>query len=114
MNILLVEDDIETRFALATALREVGFIVREAATADEAMCLLTAPLDIQAVVTDVDMPGEMDGLKLAAHVQANAPGVCVVVVSGNDVSRKVAPLGVDFLQKPFTLESLIQRLKVTQ
>ena len=64
-------------------LGESGLDVVEAASADQAIARLEADSSIQLVLTDVDMPGSMDGLKLAHYVSRQWPPVRIIVISGN-------------------------------
>ena len=68
-NILLVEDEGLIREWLSEALEEAGYAVVAVSNADEAIAVLEARNDIYLVLTDIDMPGSMDGLKLAAAVR---------------------------------------------
>lgn len=99
-------------------LDEAGFKVFEAVNADEAVTLLMARPDVQAVVTDIEMSGSMNGLELARVVQERWPGIGVVVTSGraqpgpDEVTDKVA-----FLSKPYlpdTVIKVIQQLATPQ
>lgn len=109
MVVLVVEDEPLVRIFIADFLDEAGFKVLEAANADEALTILTARPDVQAVVTDIEMPrGSMNGLELARTVQERWPGVGVVISSGrerpgpDDLSEKVA-----FLAKPYLPDTVI-------
>lgn len=85
--VLVVEDETLVRMGIVDHLIDEGFTVLEASNADEAVAILTSNLDIRIVFTDVDMPGSMDGLKLAAAVRRRWPPIKIVVTSGH---RKVA------------------------
>jgi two-component system, response regulator PdtaR len=107
--VLVVEDETLVRMFMTDFLDEAGFKVFEAAHADEAMAVLQARPDVQAVVTDIEMPvGSMNGLDLAKVVRERWPGVGVVVTSGwarpgaDDLSEKVA-----FLPKPYRPDTVI-------
>ena len=63
--VLVVEDDFFSRVHAVNLVEDAGYIAVEASSADEAITLLEARKDIQIVFTDIDMPGSMDGLKLA-------------------------------------------------
>lgn len=65
--VLVVEDDYLLRIVAVSFLEDAGFATLEARSADEAIALLEARRDIRMVFTDIDMPGSMDGLRLA-HV----------------------------------------------
>ncbi|HEX3405960.1 MAG TPA: response regulator [Caulobacteraceae bacterium] len=79
-TVLVVEDDVLVRLVIASYLRDCGYRVLEAASADEALRLLQrdeAGIDI--VLTDVQMPGELDGFALAQWVRRERPQVEVVM-----------------------------------
>ena len=83
-------------------LKEAGFATVEAASADEAVALLEARTDIAVVFTDINMPGSMDGLKLAHAIRHRWPPVRVVVTSGRvTVRNEDLPSGGRFLGKPY-------------
>jgi CheY-like chemotaxis protein len=69
--VLIVEDEALVRMTAVVMIEEAGFEVLEAATADEAIVLLEARRDITVVFTDIEMPGSMDGLRLAQAVRAD-------------------------------------------
>jgi CheY-like chemotaxis protein len=80
-TVLVADDDVLIRMVIADYLRECGFRVVEAANADEAVAVLDAtPVD--AVFSDVHMPGSMNGFGLAAFVRQRYPGVAVTLTSG--------------------------------
>jgi len=110
-KILVVEDEPLIRMDLADTLRELGFFVFEASNADVAIRLLEADEDIAAVVTDVDMPGTMDGLALAFAVRRRWPPCRLIVVSGH--RRPAAndmPDGSRFIRKPLATNDLQRTL----
>lgn len=80
--VLVVEDDAIVRMDTASIIEEAGFEVIEAATADEAIVLLEARTDIKVVFTDIEMPGSMNGLKLAFTVRDRWPPVLIIIASG--------------------------------
>ena len=109
MVVLVVEDETLVRMFIADFLDEDGFKVFEAVNADEALTVLQARPDIQAVVTDIEMPaGSMNGLKLAQTIQERWPGIGVIITSGrerpgpDDLSDRVA-----FLAKPYLPDTVI-------
>lgn len=100
--VLVVEDEPLIRMDIADQLQNLDFEVMEAANAAEALDMLTANPNIQVIFTDIDMPGSMDGLKLAAAVRDRWPPVKIIVTSGH---RKVAmaelPDDSRFFAKPY-------------
>ena len=71
--VLIVEDDLLIRLHAAQIIEEAEFDVIEASNADEAIAILEARSDITVLFTDIQMPGSMDGLKLAAAVKGRWP-----------------------------------------
>jgi CheY-like chemotaxis protein len=84
--VLLVEDEFLVRQTLVDILREAEFWVVEAQDADEAFELLRSRTDVAAVLTDVNMPGSMDGFEFARLVRQGWPVVGVIVISGQSDS----------------------------
>ena len=98
-TILVVEDEILIRLDTADTLREQGNRVLEAADAAEALALLKTDKDIALVVTDVQMPGEIDGVDLTRVIKATWSRIPVVIVSGHLPAEK-AKEADRFLRKP--------------
>jgi CheY-like chemotaxis protein len=100
--VLVVEDE---SLILATAMdmvEEAGFDAIAASDADEAIRILESRNDIRAVFTDVQMPGSMDGLRLARVVRNRWPPVALIVTSGQaNVLEADLPTGGRFLRKPY-------------
>ena len=110
--VLVVEDDFLIRISAVEMIEEAEFDVVEAANADEAMEILEARLDITVVFTDIQMPGSMDGLKLAAAVRGKWPPIKVVATSGIVNARKVdLPEGGRFLPKPYSSAEIVGTLR---
>ena len=112
--VVLVEDEFLVRMLMADVLSDAGFRVLEASDAQEALALLEARPDVQVLVTDVDMPGPLDGLALVRIVGRSWPGVGILVVSGRiDPSPGDLPAGACFLAKscpPSTLIETVHKL----
>ena len=106
--VLVVEDEPLVRMVAAETLAEAGYLILEARTGDEAIQILTAGAPLTAVVTDVEMPGAVDGLELAKAIETRWPEIAIVIVSGR---RRPAPaelpLKAVFLPKPYSPERLI-------
>jgi CheY-like chemotaxis protein len=101
--VLIVEDEFLLRIDAVDIVRAAGFEVVEAANADEAIEILEARWDITVVFTDIQMPGSMDGLKLARAVRGRWPPIKIVATSGHlDVSETDLPEGGRFLRKPYS------------
>ena len=100
--ILVVEDDFLLRMHAADIIRDAGFDVVEASNADEAIIILESRDDISVVFTDVQMPGSMDGLKLARAVRGRWPPIQIITTSGQCVVQAAdLPEGGRFLPKPY-------------
>jgi CheY-like chemotaxis protein len=100
--VLIVEDEAIIRMDIVSQLSDAGFDVFEAGTADEAVSLLEANASIRILFTDIDMPGSMDGLKLAVAVRDRWPPIKIVVTSGHHVIEKAdLPDGSVFFSKPY-------------
>jgi CheY-like chemotaxis protein len=82
LTILIVEDEILLRMATADELREAGFFVIEAANGDDALAVLRDFPNIDAVFSDVRMPGTVDGIRLAELVKLHYPNLRVFLTSG--------------------------------
>ncbi len=80
--VLVVEDEAIIRMLLIDELEDAGFVVMEAEGADAAVVILSNGATIGVVVTDVRMPGSMDGLGLAAWMRDQAPRVPIIITSG--------------------------------
>jgi two-component system, response regulator PdtaR len=110
--VLVVEDDFVIRMDAVDTIGSAGFDVVEAANADEAICILEARYDITVVFTDVQMPGSMDGLKLAAAIRGRWPPIKIVATSGLvRISENDLPTGSRFLPKPYSPPQIVGALR---
>jgi CheY-like chemotaxis protein len=101
--VLIVEDEFLLRMDAADAIAAAGFEVVEAANADEAIEVLESRTDITVVFTDIQMPGSMDGLKLARAVRGRWPPVKIIATSGRlHLDEADLPEGGRFLPKPYS------------
>ena len=82
VTVLVVDDEVLIRVMLTEELRERGYLVVEAANADEALSVLHSDIGVDVVVTDLRMPGDVDGAGLARAVRAEHPSAKVVMLSG--------------------------------
>jgi CheY-like chemotaxis protein len=100
--VLIVEDNPVIRMDLADRAEREGFTVYEAGTADQAIAILEAHRHIRLIFTDIEMPGSMDGLKLAAYVRRRWPPIKVMVTSGKTRCAECdLPAGGLFFPKPY-------------
>ena len=102
--VLIVEVEFLLRTNAVCVIAGAGSEVVEAANADEAIEVLEARQDINLVFTDIQMPGSMDGLKLARAVRGRWPPIKIVATSGQIDAREIdLPEGGRFLPKPYSL-----------
>jgi CheY-like chemotaxis protein len=105
--VLVVEDEGLVRMAAADDLIDAGFTVLEAADADEAIRLLETHPEITILFTDIDMPGSMDGIRLAHAVRERWPPVKLVLVSGHQSPTDgVLPSDSAFFAKPYDMATV--------
>ncbi len=107
-TILVVEDELIIRFMVSDDLRDAGYEAIEACNADEAIAILESSVAVDLVITDVRMPGSLDGLGLLAFIRATFPRLPVIVMSGH-LEPGLALLGgaTQFVAKPFTLNVVV-------
>jgi len=113
--ILLVEDDEMVRSVATALLKEIGYTVLAGKTPLEALSLLeTSDMPVDLILTDVVMPG-MKGTELRDRAKLTRPGIKVLFMSGYTtnviVHHGILEEGVHFIQKPFSLESLAQKVR---
>jgi len=109
--VLLVEDETLVRLTQVDILREAGFWVLEAQDADEAFETLRRRKDVCVVLTDVDMPGSLDGFEFARLVAQGWPDLGVLVISGKAFPDEgdLSPSAV-FIAKPVYPDALVEHL----
>jgi CheY-like chemotaxis protein len=100
--VLIVEDEFLLRIAAVDMIADAGFEVLEAGNAAEAIAILEARRDITVVFTDIQMPGSMDGLRLAKAVRGRWPPIKIIATSGRPhIGETDLPEGGRFLPKPY-------------
>ena len=110
--VLVVEDELLVRMNALSLLEEAGFGVLEAGSADEAISLLERRKDIRIVFTDINMPGSMDGLRLAHAIRNRWPPIELVLTSGlMRVRNEDMPERGLFLSKPYEPSELVQTVR---
>lgn len=110
--VLIVEDEPIQRMALQDLVEEGGFAVVEAWDAASAIAVLDSRTDIRLVLTDIDMPGSMDGMKLAGAVRDRWPPIEVVLVSAQPAPDVTTlPARVEFVPKPIAGDDLLAVLR---
>lgn len=109
--VLVVEDEPVLRMYAVEMIEDAGFQVMEAQNADEAIILLESRSDIRIIFTDIDMPGSMDGLKLAHAVARRWPPIRIIATSGHfRMSEGDLPDGGRFIPKPYRQHQVIGAL----
>lgn len=101
--VLVVEDEPIVRMAAMESVAEAGFIPVEARDATEAVEILNRRTDIRIVFTDIDMPGGMSGVQLAAAIRDRWPPIDIILTSGNlRPAAELLPDRAVFMAKPYT------------
>ena len=109
--ILVVEDDALIRLSAVDLVMSAGFEAVEAANADEAIRILEARQDIRLVFTDVEMPGTMDGIKLAHYIKRRWPPVLLIIASGRAIVQESdLPEGTRFFPKPYQDHTIVKEI----
>jgi CheY-like chemotaxis protein len=110
--VLVVEDEGLVRMNAVAMIEEAGFSVLEASDADDAIRILETRRDITVIFTDIEMPGSMNGIKLAHAVRDRWPPIKIIATSGHYGFREGdLPTGGRFLPKPYTLPQISEALR---
>ena len=112
ISVLVVEDETIIRMCIVDELEDAGFEVFQASNAAQAIEVLIANSSIEVMFTDVDMPGGVDGLKLAASVRDRWPPIKIVVTSGHrKVDVNALPVEACFVAKPYDPTAVIRSIR---
>jgi CheY-like chemotaxis protein len=110
--VLVVEDEILIRMEAVQMLEDAGFSVVEASNAQEATAILESRTDVRAVFTDVNMPGTLDGMRLARMVWGRWPPIHLIVTSGLvSPGPEDLPPGGRFIRKPYSPAHVIATIR---
>jgi len=110
--VLVVEDEMLLRMRAVDMVEDAGFTPVEAVDADEAVAILEARSDIALLFTDIQMPGSMDGLKLAHAVHKRWPPIKIILVSGQlKLANLDIPVDSCFFGKPLEAEAVIAQMQ---
>src|SRR6195256_6451326 len=110
--VLVVEDEMLLRMRAVDMVEDAGFTPVEAADADEAVAILEARSDIALLFTDIQMPGSMDGLKLAHAVHKRWPPIKIILVSGQlKLANIDIPADSRFFGKPLEARKMIAEMQ---
>ena len=113
IRILVVEDEFLIRLTLSEALGDEGFEVLEAETGDDALPMLQAGSGIRLLLTDIQLPGTLNGHALVQRVRQTLPDLPVIFMTGRleqDMGASASPLDV-FISKPYTLAAICDAAK---
>jgi len=110
--VLVVEDEMLLRMRTVDMVEDAGFTSVEAVDADEAVAILESRSDIALLFTDIQMPGSMDGLKLAHAVHERWPPIKIILVSGQlRLANIDIPADSRFFGKPLEAREMIVEMK---
>lgn len=110
--ILVVEDEALIRMVIADQLRDSGYDVVETRSADEAVALMEKGLHVDAVFSDVNLPGTLNGIGLVRWLRSQRPQIPVLLTSGA-ISVQDIPADlrdIDLLLKPYDVEEVVRRI----
>lgn len=110
--VLIIEDEFLIRMHAVEIVENAGYEVVVAANADEAIAVLEERPDIHIVFTDIEMPGSMNGLKLARFVRGRWPPIKIIATSGHvSVLSDELPDGSVFVPKPYLADQIVAALR---
>ncbi len=110
VTVLVVEDEAMMRTKLAEELQGAGYLVVEASDGTDAVEILTLRRDVKIVISDVRMPGPIDGVELCRRVRSDHPGIKVVLSSGEaNAADSTAHDG--FFLKPYRVARIISHIR---
>jgi len=108
-TVLVVEDEAIIRMSVVASLEDAGFAVLEAQNSAEALERLAQHAEIDILLTDIRMPGRMNGLALVTQVHRDYPAIPAIVMSGNSTAEDARQAGAsDFISKPYMSRAIVQ------
>jgi len=107
-TVLIVDDEVLVRAMVADPLRDDGFRVVEAINADEALAILRSATRVDLVLTDMRMPGTMDGAGLVRLIRTEFPSIKVILMSSEPPDDSLLPALDHYVSKPFTYYSQLR------
>lgn len=109
--VLVVEDEPILRMMAVDLVEDAGFEAIEAASADDAVLILEVRTDIRIVFTDIDTPGSLDGMKLAACIRDRWPPIEIILTSGHFREGDFdLPARSAFFPKPYNPREVVAAL----
>ena len=113
--VLVVEDEVLIRMAVADHLRHCGYKVAEAGSAAEAQELILSGLKVDLVFSDITMPGALDGIGLTQWLATHAPDVPVILTSGVtsslDAAKRACTNIRALMPKPYDYDGVVTRIR---
>ena len=97
--------------SITADLNAEGYHVLTASNADKAIEILESRNDIETIFTDIEMPGSMDGLKLAQAVRHRWPPVNIVITSGKQPRDNDMPKNIGFVAKPYDIKDVLNAFR---
>ena len=111
-TVLIVEDEMMLRMRAVDIVEDAGFTPIEAVNADDALAILESRSDIELLFTDIQMPGSIDGLKLAHAVHERWPSIKIILVSGQlKLTDEDKPADSRFFGKPLDVKQMIAEMQ---
>lgn len=111
-QVLVVEDDPLLRMDAAILLEDAGFDVVQLETGDSALAYVyEQSASVGAVFSDVQMPGDTDGLDLAAFIASNWPAITIVLTSGRVHPKRDLPGNIRFVSKPWVADEIVAAMR---
>src|SRR6202451_2359407 len=111
-KVLVVEDEMMLRMRAVEIVEDAGFTPIEAVNADAALAILESRSDIELLFTDIQMPGSMDGLKLAKAVHERWPLIKIILVSGQlKLTDDDKPADSRFFGKPLDVKQMMAEMQ---
>jgi CheY-like chemotaxis protein len=110
--VLVVEDEMLPRMRAIDMVEDAGYISVDAVDADEALAVLESRSDVALLLTDIQMPGSIDGLKLAQVVHKRWPPIKIILMSGQlKLAELDVPTDSRFQQKPLDAAKIIAQMQ---
>ena len=111
-KVLVVEDEMMLRMSAVNIVEDAGFTAIEAVDADDALAILESRSDVDLLFTDIQMPGSMDGLRLAHAVHQRWPSIKIILVSGQFTTAEVdKPTDSRFFGKPLEVKQMVAEMQ---
>src|ERR1700733_4194191 len=111
-TVLIVEDEMLLRMRAVDIVEDAGYTPVEATNADDALAILESRSDIELLFTDIQMPGSIDGLKLAYAVHERWPLIKIILVSGQlKLPDEDKPVDSRFFGKPLEIQQMIAEIQ---